>query len=113
MSANNNNDKFSQSKNESMKSNLFRTDIYVLIINYKQVIAFSHQVLAGVRLSSGSIKPGFPMCPILRTIDIYEVYVMNTRRIYACIVSVLDLLFIVPKNMSCEFIETVDDKSIP
>lgn len=53
------------------------------------------------------------MCPILRTIDIYEVYVMNTRRIYACIVSVLDLLFIVPKNMSCEFIETVDDKSIP
>jgi len=53
------------------------------------------------------------MCPILRTIDIYEVYVMNTRRIYAFIVSVLYLLFIAPKNMSCEFIETVGDKSIP
>ena len=52
MSASNNNDKFSQSKTESIKSNLFRTHIYVLIINYEQIIAFSHQVLAGMKCAS-------------------------------------------------------------
>ena len=43
MSANNNNDKFSHSKNESIKSNLFRTHIYVLIQGTKLTfLARSH-----------------------------------------------------------------------
>lgn len=69
MSANNNNDKFSQSKNESIKSNLFRTHIYVLIINYKQVIAFSHQVLAGM------IVCDFPLVQLSQDFQCAQYYV--------------------------------------
>ena len=68
MSASNNNDKFSQSQNESIKSNLFRTHIYVLK-NYKQVIAFSHQVLAGM------IVCVFPLVQISQDFQCAQYYV--------------------------------------